>query len=353
MITHRLFCVNRRECMKKILIVVLTGILMSGCGTTNLKINSQADLDANSQISTVSREALFESENIELPSNYDVKAFNKMRIAAYVDRIKFEKNAEVTNIENSIIAKLLENELSRTKRYDVLTRNCSSCDYEIAFQAENTVDKGAIQRGEKINPDFVFETSIALGTVIKKLSDHNQIIFRSLVTTKVVNPTTGEIVHAFEPIRHNMPAKRYFAIEGKFLAGFDYRDQNELQEAYKEAAQKAIQVLVNRTIDYYPVGGRVTNFRNGRFAINAGINQGFAVKQPVVLFLSDDGLDIPIASGEVTPKGDSGSGVMFIWKEDDADAEQVKKKLEAMGKEYLKRNKIYAVSVGTPENWKL
>jgi len=339
--------------MKKIFIVTLTALLISGCQTTSLKVNSEADIDANSQINKVSREALFESENIELPSNYDVKAFNKMSIAAYIDHIKFEKDAEVTNIDNGIIAKLLENELSRTKRYDVLTRNCSSCDYEVAFQAENTVEDGSIQRGEQLNPDFVFETSISLGTVIKKMSDHNQIIFRSLVTTKVVNPTTGEIVHAFEPIRHNMPAKRFFAIEDKFLGGFDYRKPNELQEAYKEAAQKAIQVLVNRSIDYYPVGGRVTNFRNGRFAINAGINQGFAVKQPVVLFLSDDGLDIPIASGEVTPKGDSGSGVMFIWKEDDIDAQQVKKKLEAMGKEYLKRNKIYAVSVGTPEDWKL
>ena len=44
---------------------------------------------------------------------------------------------------------------------------------------------------------------------------------------------------------------------------------------------------------------------------------------------------------------------MFIWKEDDLDAEDVQKKLEAMGKDYLKRNKIYAVSVGTPEDWKL
>lgn len=339
--------------MKKILAVTVASLLMVGCQSTSLRVNSEADIESNSKIEKVSRAALFESENIELPSNYDVKAFNKMRIAAYIDNIDFEKDAKETTINNSIIAKLLENELARTKRYEVLTRNCNACDYEVAFQAENTVEKGAIQRGEQLNPDFVFETSIDLGTVIKKMDDHNEIIFRSLVTTKVVNPTTGEIVHSFEPIRHNMPAKRFFAMEGKFLGGFDYRKDNELQEAYKEAAQKAIQVLVNRTMDYYPVGGKVTNFRNGRFAINAGINQGFAVKQPVVLFLSDDGLDIPIASGEVTPKGDSGSGVMFIWKKDDIDAQQVKKKLEAMGKDYLKRNKVYAVSVGTPEDWKL
>lgn len=328
-------------------------MMLSGCQSTGLKVNSEADIESNSQIEKVSRESLFESENIELPSNYDVKAFNKMSIAAYVDNIRFEKDAKTTQIDSGIIAKLLENELARTKRYEVLTRNCDACDYEIAFQAENTVEEGSIQRGEQLNPEYVFETSIALGSVIKKMSDHNEIIFRSLVTTKVVDPTTGKIVHSFEPIRHNMPAKRFFAIEGQFLGGFDYRKQNELQEAYKEAAQKAIQVLVNRTMDYYPVGGRVTNFRNGRFAIDAGINQGFATKQPVVLFLSDDGLDIPVASGEVTPKTNGGAGVMFTWKEDDLDAKNVQTNLEAMGKDYLKRNKIYAVSVGTPENWKL
>lgn len=340
--------------MKKITsLFFITIFALSGCQSTSLKINSEADISANSQINKVNREALFDSKNIELPSNYDVKAFSKMTIAAYVDHIRFEKDAESTQIDNGIIAKLLENELARTKRYEVLTRNCDSCEYEVAYQAENTQEAGSIKRGEQLNPDYVFETSVSLGSVIKKKSDHNEIIFRSLVTTKVVEPNTGRIIHSFEPIRHNMPAKRFFAIEGKFIGGFDYRKANELQEAYKEAAQKAIQVLVNRTMDYYPVGGRVTNYRNGRFAIDSGINQGFATKQPVILFLSDDGLDIPIASGEVTPNTESGSGVLFTWKEDDLDAQDVQKKLEAMGKDYLKRNKIYAVSVGTPEDWAL
>ncbi|EGU48580.1 hypothetical protein VII00023_00250 [Vibrio ichthyoenteri ATCC 700023] len=337
---------------------LFASLLLVGCQSTSLKINSEADVDSNSQINKVNKAALYESDNIELPSNYDVKAFSKMTIAAYVDNVQFEKNARKTNIDQGIIAKLLENELARTKRYEVLTRNCDACNYEVAFQAENTVEEGSISLGEQLNPDFVLESSISLGSVIKQKEDHFEIIFRSLVTTKVVNPTTGQIVHSFEPIRHNMPAKRFFAMgdinsKYKFLGGFDFRDHNELQEAYKEAAQKSIQVLVNRTMDYYPVGGRVTNYRNGRFAINSGINQGFATKQPVVLFLSDDGLDIPIASGEVTPKTESGSGVMFTWKEDDVDAQQVKKQLEAMGKEYLKRNKVYAVSVGTPEDWAL
>ncbi len=328
-------------------------LLLSACQATSLKINSEADVSANSQIERVNKEALYDSKNIELPSNYDVRAFNRMRIAAYVDSVSFEKDARATKIDNGIIGKLLENELARTKRYEVLTRNCDACDYEVAFQAENTVSEGSIAVGEKMNPNYIFETSVALGTVIKKKDSAHEIIFRSLITTKVVNPTTGEIIHSFEPIRHNMPAKRFFMMEGQLLGGFDVNDQNELQEAYKEAAQKGIQVLVNRTMDYYPVGGRLTNFRNERFAINAGINQGFATKQPVILFLSDEGLDIPIASAEVTPKSDAGSGVMLKWKESDPDAKYVKEQLKTMGKEYLKRNKIYAVSVGTPEDWKL
>ncbi len=337
--------------MKKISLLFFAAVLC-GCQSTSLKINSEADVDSNSNIQIVDRDALLNNENIELPSNYDVKAFTKLSLAAYVDKISFEKNALSTEIDNGIVGKLLENELARTKRFQILTRNCSACDYEVAFQAENTVGEGAIQLGEQFNPDYVLESSMTLGTVIKKKSDHNEIIFRSLVTTKIVNPTSGEIIHSFAPIRHNMPAKRFFAIEGKFIGGFDYQKHNELQEAYKEAAQKAIQVLVNRAMDYYPVGGRVTNYRNGRFAIDSGINQGFAIKQPVVLFLSDDGLDIPIAVGEVTPKTDGGSGILLKWKTDEPDAVQIKKKLEALGKDYLKRNKIYAVSVGTPEEWK-
>ncbi len=331
----------------------MLAVTLVGCKTTEgLKINTEADIESNSKIEKVDSSALMDSRNIELPGNYDVRAFNRIRISAYIDRLNFEKDALITEIDNGIIAKLLENELARTKRFEVLTRNCDACDYEVAFQAENTRMEGAIEIGNQLNPEFLLQSSISLGSVIKKKSDHNEIVFRSLVTTKIVDPSTGQIIHSFEPIRHNMPAKRFFAIEGKYLGGFDYRKQNELQEAYKEAAQKAIQVLVNRTMDYYPVGGRVTNYRNGRFAIDAGINQGFAIKQPVVLFLSDDGLDIPIASGEVTPKQEGGSGVMYIWKKGDPDAEGVKKKLEAMGKEYLKRNKVYAVSVGTPDSWK-
>jgi len=338
--------------MKARLLSIFAAISLAACNSTPLKINSEADISTNSTLAKVNAKALLKDENIELPSNYDVGAFYQLQVTSYIDKVDWQTDAKKTDIDTSIISKLMENELSRTKRFNVLSRNCVSCDYEYAYQIENTKSEGAIEKGEQLNPDFIIENSIALGTVIKEKYDHNEIIFRSVVTSKIINPTTGEIVHAFAPIRYNSPAKNYFVVNGKYLGGFNLNNHNELQEAYKDAAQRAVQILVTRVMDYYPVGGQVTNYRSGRIAINAGIQQGFATKQPVIFFLSDDGLDIPIASGEITPKQDGGAGKILKWK-DEAEAQEIKAKLDALGKDYLKINKIFAVSVGTPASWKL
>lgn len=339
---------NYKKCA---LAIVLLGL--AGCQSTPaLKINSAVDLESNTSVNRVNRDALNYDENIDMPSNYDVNSFSKVRVAAYVDKVSWMPGSNPASVDTGMAAKLLENELARTKRFDVLTRNCTSCSYEAAYQVENTRIEGQIEQGEQYNPDYVLELSIALGSAIKEKFDHNEIIFTADVTTKLTNPTTGEIVHSFAPIRSNLPAKNYFVIGGKFHSGFNLHDPNELIQAYRDAASASIQVLVTKVMDYYPVGGRVTNFRNGRIAIDSGINQGFAVKQPVVLFLSDDGLDIPLASAEITPKKDNGAGSIIKWRSD-ADAQEVMQKLKAMGKDYLKSNRIYAVSVGTPEHWAL
>lgn len=329
-------------------------VVLSGCvSNTPLYANKQTSLKANTEVKVVNEQALKEDQNIRLPGNYDVDSFGVVRVAAYVDSLNYKiEDGQTSTLDKGIAAKLLENELARTKRFNILTRSCGSCDYEAAYQLENTTADNQIAMGEGLNPDFVLETSIDLGLSIKELYDHNEAIFYSVATTKLVNPTTKEIIHSFAPVRQNLAAKNYTQVSGHFLTGFKIHDQKERYLAFKDAAQQAVQVLVSQVMNYYPVGGRLTNFRPGssRFAIDAGIEQGFAVKQPVVLFISDDGLDIPIASAVVTPKRAGGSGVITKWR-DDADATMVKNKLEALGKDYLQNVRIYAVSVGTPQSW--
>lgn len=338
------------------LLLIATSLSLSACTSTlPLHANKATTLESNTVVKVTNKEALTNDAHIELPDNYDVDSFGVVRVVAYVDRLSYKnESGQKSTLDKGIATKLLENELARTKRFNILTRSCGSCDYEAIYQLENTVDENKIEIGEGLNPDFVLETSIDLGLSVKALYDHNEAIFYSIATTKLVNPTSKEIIHSFAPIRQNLPAKNYTQVSGQFLTGFQLHNEKEMYQAYKDATQQAIQVLTSQVMNYYPVGGRLTNYRtsSGRFAIDAGIDQGFAVKQPVILFLNDDGLDIPLASAEVTPKKEGGSGVIMKWR-DDVDAQDVKKKLEALGKDYLKSYKIFAVSVGTPESWKL
>jgi hypothetical protein len=339
--------------IKKTLLIVNVLMLVGCASSTPLQANKQTSLKTNTQIKVVNQQALKDDKNIQLPNNYDVDSFGIVRVVAYVESLNYKSEyGQSSTLDKGIASKLLENELARTKRFKILTRSCGSCDYEAAYQLENTLDEQQITMGEALNPDFVLETSIDLGLSIKELYDHNEAIFYSVATTKLVNPTTKEIIQSFAPVRQNLLAKNYTQVSGHFLNGFKIHDEKERYLAFKDAAQQAIQVLVSQVMNYYPVGGRLTNFRTGssRFAIDAGIEQGFAVKQPVILFISDDGLDIPIASAEVTPKRSGGSGMIIKWR-DDADATAVKKKLEALGKDYLQSVKVYAVSIGTPQSW--
>jgi hypothetical protein len=113
---------------------------------------------------------------------------------------------------------------------------------------------------------------------------------------------------------------------------------------------EAIALLVNRVGNYYPCGGRVINYRNGRFAIDRGIKHGFSTRQTVILFVDDDGIVTPIASGEVTPSSEKGAGRILKWK-NELYAAKIKSQMDYVGKEFLKTQKIYAVSAGMPEDY--
>lgn len=332
--------------------ILLFSILLSACQSNKLHSNQAVSTAENTNIKVVNKAALLNDKNIELPSNYDVSAFGLVNIAAYVNNIRFKDGSTKSSIDQSIIGKIFENELSRTKRFNVLTRLCSSCDSELAYQQLNTGETAAMTRGEELNPDLIVETDIDFGMAMKRLYDHNAVVFYSIATTKIINPTTKETINAFAPIRTNLVEKVFTEMSpgSGVMTGFNYHDANEVEQAYKDAAQKTISVLASKIIDYYPVGGRVTNFRSGRLAIDSGIMHGFAMKQPVVIFLSDDGIDIPLASAEITPKQSSGSGLILKWR-DDKESQNVQQKIEALGKDYLRQNKIYAVSVGTPQEW--
>ncbi|WP_167855734.1 penicillin-binding protein activator LpoB [Vibrio tasmaniensis] len=345
--------------------VLLMALVVSGCQSTGteLRADKEADITTNSTVSVVNEEALMEEGNIEVPANFNVEEFVKLSIAPYVVDIAMEKDSVEHRVDMGMPARMLGGELSRTERFNVLSRTCTSCDYEVAFQAENSVSEGAIELGQALNPDYILEANVQLGTSEKKVTDSNgtyyQLTFRSTVSAQLIDGTTKQVKHTFPPIRQNLSPKKYAKSpsSGKYLAGFNFEDKPVVNQAYQEAAQKSLQVLVTDVMNQFPVGGKAVHYRSEKFAISAGSEQGVpkqGVKIPAVIYQDDFGIAIPLASGFITPAGQNNSMFEVLqWKESDKDAKEIKEQIEAMGKEYLKRNKIYAVSVGTPEEWRL
>lgn len=326
-----------------IFVIGVAAVFAIGCSSTE-------DVSVNNGWKTteVKKVDLSKPNNIDLPTNYDVSAFSKVDIATYVARFSWQGDAQKAEIDTSIIASLLENEVARTKRFNVLSRTCLSCPYEYVYQLENGSDYGAMDAGEQGNPEYLLEASVEVGSIIKELYDRNEIIFRSMITSKLINPNTNEIIHAFEPIRHNSEPKTYFVVGGKHLGGFNLHDAKEISQAYEETIQQSTAILVKKVMEYYPAGGRVLNYRLGRMSVDTGILYGFADKQEVVLFLRDDGIDFPIASAIVTPSQQTGSGQVLTWRQDEM-AKSVRAKLEKEGKMYLQSHQLYAVSMGAPD----
>jgi hypothetical protein len=348
-----------------ILSAVFSTMILFGCQSTDsdLRADKEADISTNSRVSITNESSLSNESNIEVPANFNVKEFVKLSIAPYIIDIAMDRNSVDHRVDMGMPARMLAGELSRTERFNVLSRTCTSCDYEVAFQAENTIVDGAIELGQGINPDYVLETNLQLGTSEKKVTDSHgtyyQLTFRSTVSAQLIDGTTKQIKHTFPPIRQNLSPKKYAKSpsSGKYLAGFNFEDKAVVNQAYQEAAQKSLQVLVVDVMNQFPIGGKAVHYRSDRFAIAAGTAQGVpkqGVKIPAVIYQDDFGIAIPLASGFITPAGLENSMFEVIkWKESDKDSQDIKSKIEAMGKEYLKRNKIYAVSVGTPENWVL
>ncbi|WP_017220512.1 hypothetical protein [Moritella dasanensis] len=349
---------------KNKILVMLALIGLAGCQSTpsNLYADKEAEIGENSTLQIVTAEGLSDERNITVPAGYSVKEFTRLSIAPYITKVGFDKDSIQTTIDNGMPAIMLGDGLARTQRFVVLDRTSTARDYEVTFQAENTRSEGAIVLGEALNPDYILEASVQLGTSTKKISDergnYQELTFRSVVSAKLIDGTTREIKHAFPPIRYNLEPKTYVRSKNReWIAGFKYTEPEVIDAAYQEAAQKSLQVLVTDVMQQFPVGGKAVHYRSNRFAIAAGSSEGLptqGVKIPAIIFLDEFGLPIPLASGYLTPGGEHSSTFEVIkWKESDKDAMSIRKKLEALGKDYLDRNKIYAVSVGTSADWKL
>jgi hypothetical protein len=94
--------------------------------------------------------------------------------------------------------------------------------------------------------------------------------------------------------------------------------------------------------------------------MSAGQHEGIGPNQQVCVFLSEDGLDIPVAFAEATPKNDGTSQLrVYRWNTDNDDADAIVDEIRGSARKFLKnykgdkKNGLYAVAFGmaVPADW--
>ena len=120
---------------------------------------------------------------------------------------------------------------------------------------------------------------------------------------------------------------------------------------------KALVEIANRLGNEYPAGGRIvgTTATGEKMTLDKGELDGIGVNQMCVVFVSDGGVDIPIALAAAYPKK-TGTSQLDVrrWNDRDKDAKPLVKSFKADPKAFLAENKIYAVGYGmpVPPTWK-
>lgn len=127
--------------------------------------------------------------------------------------------------------------------------------------------------------------------------------------------------------------------------------------AMQNACLRCLRKFVNTFGNRFPVGGRVTGITGSgdTMVMAAGVHEGVLPNQQVCVFLSEDGLDIPVAFAEATPRADGTSQLrVYRWNTDNADAKSVVKEIRGSARSFLKqykgdaKNGLYAVGFGMP-----
>ena len=133
-------------------------------------------------------------------------------------------------------------------------------------------------------------------------------------------------------------------------------------EAIQIASLRCLALIANKLGNTFPSGGRVTNITGSgdTMVMQAGQHEGIAPNQQVCVFLSEDGLDIPVAFAEATPKNDGTSQLrVYRWNTDNDDAEAIVDEIRGSARKFLKnykgdkKNGLYAVAFGmaVPADW--
>lgn len=297
-----------------------------------------------------SKAELEDMDEVKLPPNYSVDNFRKMQM---VMNVKVVAGDGKTKIDKTLSGRL-QAEMAKLKRFEIFSLHNRS---KVELDAIGDLDEEV----KVVSADNVKASDLMLTGTIKVTVAENDLRNEKVFVYSADGDFSCEdaktrTVYFAEKARGVWDRKVRYSLTGQA-----HGNVSEAQ-AIQIACLRCLAIVANKLGNTFPTGGRITNVTGSgdTMVMKAGQHEGVAPNQQVCVFLSEDGLDIPVAFAEATPKNDGTSQLrVYRWNLDNSDAKQIVKEIRGSGRAFLKnykgdrKNGLYAVAFGmaVPADW--
>lgn len=318
-------------------------LLMCGCATAP---TARGPIPAK----YYSKAELEDLDEVKLPPNYSVDNFRKMQM---VMNVKVVAGDGKTKIDKTLSGRM-QTEMAKLKRFEIFSLHNRS---KVELDAIGDLDEEV----KVVSADNVKASDLMLTGTIKVTVAENDLRNEKVFVYSADGDFSCEdaktrTVYFAEKARGVWDRKVRYSLTGQA-----HGNVSEAQ-AIQIACLRCLAIVANKLGNTFPAGGRVTNITGSgdTMVMKAGQHEGIAPNQQVCVFLSEDGLDIPVAFAEATPKNDGTSQLrVYRWNLDNPDAKQIVKEIRGSGRTFLKnyrgdkKNGLYAVAFGmaVPADW--
>ena len=337
--------------MKKINILfgVAVAVVLCGCQTVTYTT------DPNQ--TTFSREDILDMPSIQFPANYNTEDFKAVKMAVAVGRLEgfaVDQSGKRTELEvDQGLSARLQSQFAGLKRftvYSVFNRDGVNFFKELGDIGEVEM----VEAKAAIKPDYILSLNINItkerNTRIDTVDGRGSLDEKVLVVAECdgncVDLESNTVYFSEKSRGRNWYTKK---------SGYDSREPQKLAESIDIASKKAIVEMMNKVGNYFPVGGKITDVSptGKKMSLDKGINQGVAESQQCVVFVRDEGVDIPLALGEAQSGKDECMLEVYKWNEDDPDAQVLIERYRRSPSSFAQENEIFAVGYGLPPSKKM
>ena len=297
-----------------------------------------------------SKAELEDLDEVKLPPNYSVDNFRKMQM---VMNVKIEAADGKTKINKSLSTRM-QTEMAKLKRFEVFSlHNRSKTELDAIGDLDDQVK--VVEADQVKASDLMLTGTIKVTCAINELRDEKVYVYSADGDFSCEDAKTRTVFFA-EKARGVWDRKVRYTLTGQAHGNVSE------EQAIQIACLRCLAIVANKLGNTFPTGGRVTNITGSgdTMVMSAGQHEGIAPNQQVCVFLSEDGLDIPVAFAEATPKNDGTSQLrVYRWNTDNDDADKIVDEIRGSARSFLKnykgekKNGLYAVAFGmaVPADW--